>query len=181
MDSTPTTDPAIDAQALAILNGRLWPTPAPHCFPKADTRTASLGKRSHSTRAEKMGQEWPLGLFAKALYIAGMRFTMMLAVLFFVSGCGEPKYFVPGPDFQQSIHLSVEQTDIRVGQSLYLPVSRSSRGWVEVVASTVDTTAGDTCFWLEEPPFFEKDVSLNVGFIVEPGGNHRLSIYDDPY
>ena len=106
---------------------------------------------------------------------------MTLALLFFVSGCGEHTYFVPGPEFQQSIHLAVEKTEIRVGQSLYLPVTRSSQGWVEVVASTVDTNSDDACFWIEEPPAFEKNVSLNVRFIVEPSGNHRVSLHHNPY
>ena len=128
-----------------------------------------------------MGQDWPLGPIAKALYIDGMRLTMTLAVLFFVSGCGEPTYFVHGSDFQQSIHLAVDQTDVRVGQSLYLPVTRSSQGWVEVAASKVDKTAEDACYWIEEPPSFEQDVSLNVGFIVEPGGSHRLSLYNNQH
>jgi hypothetical protein len=45
-----------------MTNDYLWPIPALFHFSKADIRTASLGKSSRSTWAERKGQNLPLGV-----------------------------------------------------------------------------------------------------------------------
>lgn len=137
--------------------------------------TAAGPKRSFRFVANLV-QNLPFAHSEQVSYIRSMRSALASAALLSILGCSESTYFVPGPDFEQSIELVAEKTEIRVGQTLPLPVTRASGGWLEVPASEVDTAMHDVCYWIEEPPVHEKDVSLNMAFIIEPRGHHRLSL-----
>ena len=83
---------------------------------------------------------------------------------------------MPGPSFQQSIHLSTAQGEyatVQVGQPLILHAQRSSGPWIKVKR---DSLAPDSC-WLTSPPADrEAEVAGNLRWIVDPPGGATFNI-----
>lgn len=97
---------------------------------------------------------------------------IFLILLIVVSGCSsKEKVFVPGPDFYQSIELTVSSTEVKVGEEVALKVRREADGWLEKFRYEVDTRNPDVCWYRGSmPPKREEEVSPNIIFMTTPEG-----------
>ena len=92
-----------------------------------------------------------------------------LALLgFIVSGCSDEMVVVPGDDFFQEVVLIVDKTEVQVGEPVFLKVTRSTGGWVEIMMNPIVKMG---CYYVSEPPKYEDDTSWTISFKVEPKSN----------
>ena len=55
--------------------------------------------------------------------------VVLLGILSAIAGCSKgKKIFLPGKDFYQKVELIIDRTEVKVGETLYLKVTRSTDG-----------------------------------------------------
>ncbi|TBW58859.1 hypothetical protein EZI54_03020 [Marinobacter halodurans] len=96
------------------------------------------------------------------------KFSKLFVLFFlFLNGCSDQessKMYVPGPDFQQSLKITIAEDQVSVGNEILLTAERQSSGFVEVQEAE---TKG-ACSFTSKPPELETNVALNIQWIVEP-------------
>jgi len=103
----------------------------------------------------------------------------LAAVLLLALACSpEPaEVWVPGPGFEQTIHITSAQGDratVRVGEPLVLHAERRSGPWVRRARATL---APDDSCWLRSPPSSpEPEVAGSLRWLVDPPGSATFNL-----
>lgn len=82
--------------------------------------------------------------------------------------------FIPGDNFEQSLEIYIEKTQIEVETEVSIGANRQASGFKKI--ATQDYKRG--CYFIEEPPA-EDDASLNASWHVKPkGAKYQMGVDD---